>query len=500
MRKKGKPSMAKIDRYLQALVSGFGSDLHLSAGRPPFVRIHGSLCPIEGESAFSSDEILAVLKEIIPENNYQELTRQWDTDCAYAIPGTARFRVNGFKDMNGFGCVLRVIPERIPSFEDLSLPSVLREFCFLSKGLVVVTGPTGSGKSTTLSAMIDFINARRDEHIITIEDPVEFVHQPKRCVINQREVHRDTQSFARALRAALREDPDIVLVGEMRDLETIEIAIETAETGHLVFATLHTNTASTTVERMIDKFPEGRQNQIRSMLADTLKGVVAQTLCKRAEGNGRVAAFEVLVVNTSVSALIREAKTHMLPSVMQTGRGVGMQTFGDELTRLASKGVITAEEAYTKAVDKSEIETKFTLAGLSLTFKKQAAEESHQRSLLKARAVFDQIKAAHEADPKLPEYAMAYAWLLCTSPFAELRDGKQALKLAERASAAFKDKEPDYVFVIAAAHAELGNFRRAIDYARRTETLYQQKGDTAKAASMKSRIVLFEKERPFRDE
>ncbi len=492
--------MPKIDRYLQALTTGFGSDLHMSAGRPPYVRIHGALCVIEGEPPFSSEEILSILKEIIPSRNYEQLIEEWDTDCAYAIPGTARFRVNGFKDMQGFGCVLRVIPERIPTFEDLGLPSVLRDFCFLSKGLVVVTGPTGSGKSTTLAAMIDFINKHREEHIITIEDPVEFVHAPHKCVINQREVHRDTTSFARALRAALREDPDVILVGEMRDLETMEIAIETAETGHLVFATLHTNTASTAVERMIDKFPEGRQNQIRSMLSDVLKGVVAQTLCKRTDGNGRVAAFEILVVNTPVAALIREAKTHMLPSVVQTGKALGMQTFGDELTRLASKGIITAEEAYIKAVDKADVETKFKLAGITLDFKKKAEEEAYQRSLTLARDLFEQTKSSYEADPKNHEYQMTLAWLLCTSPYPEIRDGKTALKLAERASAALRDRDPDYLIVVAAAYAELGNFRKAIEISKRAEALYVNKGDMINAASLKSRIVQFEKERPYRDE
>ena len=492
--------MAKIDRYLHALVTGFGSDLHMSAGRPPYVRIHGSLCAIEGEPPFSSEEILSILKEIIPSRNYEELTGVWDTDCAYEIPGTARFRVNGFRDIQGFGCVLRVIPDRIPTFEDLGLPSVLRDFCFLTKGLIVITGPTGSGKSTTLAAMIDFINKHRDEHIITIEDPVEFVHKPHKCVINQREVHRNTTSFARALRAALREDPDIVLVGEMRDLETMEIAIETAETGHLVFATLHTNTASTAVERMIDKFPEGRQNQIRSMLADTLKGVVAQTLCKRAEGGGRVAAFEILVVNTPVAALIREARTHMLPSVIQTGKSLGMQTFGDELTRLASKGIITAEEAYIKAVDKSDVETKFKLAGIELDFKKKAEEEAYQRSLVLARDLFEQTKSAYEADTKNHEYQMTLAWLLCTSPYPEIRDGKTALKLAEQASSALRDRDPDYLTVVAAAYAELRNFRKAIDITKRAEALYINKGDTVKAARVKSRIFMFEKERPYRDE
>lgn len=492
--------MARIDRYLEALVEGHGSDLHMSAARPPFVRIHGVLCPIEDEPVYSSDDILAVLKEILPENNYEQLIREWDTDCAYAIPGVARFRVNGFRDMNGYGCVLRVIPDQIPSFEDLALPAVMRDFCNLSKGLVVVTGPTGSGKSTTLSAMIDYINRNRTDHIITIEDPVEFVHKPASCVINQREVHRDTQSFAVALRAALREDPDIVLVGEMRDLETMEIAIETAETGHLVFATLHTNTAASTVDRIIDKFPEGRQNQIRSMLADTLQGVVAQTLCKREDRPGRVAAFEVLVVTTAAAALIRESKTHMLPSVMQTGRGVGMQTFADELTRLASKGIISAEEAYRKAVDKAEIETKFKLAGIGLEFKQREEAEARQRAVTRAREILAEFQSAHTADPKNPEHQKALAWFLATSPYSELRDGKQALKLAEQASGAFRDKDPDYVAVVAVAYAELGNFRKAADLTRRAIAQYMERNATVPAANLRTRLALFEKEKPFRDE
>ena len=492
--------MAKIDRYLEALVAGHGSDLHMSATRQPFVRIHGSLCPIEGEPAYSSEQILEFLKEILPEENYEQLHLRWDTDCAYEIPGVARFRVNGFRDMHGFGCVLRVIPERIPSFEDLALPPVMRDLCNLSKGLVVITGPTGSGKSTTLAALIDHINRSRAEHIITIEDPVEFVHKPLKCVINQREVHRDTKSFAGALRAALREDPDIVLVGEMRDLETMEIAIETAETGHLVFATLHTNTAATTVERIIDKFPEGRQNQIRSMLADTLRGVVAQTLCRREDTTGRIAAFEILVVTTAVAALIREAKTHMLPSVMQTGRSVGMQTFGDELTRLAAKGIISAEEGYRKAVDKAEIETKFALAGISLEFKKRAEAESYERAMTLAAEVLKQTRDTYNTNPKSPECQMALAWILASSPYKELRDGKLALKLAEQASAAFRDKDPDYLAVVAVAQAELGGYRKAAETAKRAMALYVERGDSVKAAGMKSRIVMFEKEKPYRDE
>lgn len=492
--------MAKIDKYLQTLVHGMGSDLHMSANRKPVVRVHGVICPLEDEPVYSSDEILALIKEIIPEQNYNELVTDWDTDCAYEIRGLARFRFNGFRDMHGYGCVMRTIPEDVPSFEDLGLPAVLRDFCNLSKGLIVITGPTGSGKSTTLAAMIDHINNTRREHIITIEDPVEFVHTPNKCIINQREVFRHTTGFARSLRAALREDPDIVLVGEMRDLETMETAIETAETGHLVFATLHTNNASTTVERVIDKFPASRQNQIRSMLADTLRGVVAQTLCKRQDTEGRIAVFEVLVVNTSVSALIREAKTHMLPSVIQTGRNFGMQTFSDELTRLAAKGIISPEEAYIKAIDKMEIETKFALAGINLDFKKKAAEEARQRGLRRSEEVLDQIRQTYEQNTKNPEAQMAYAWVLATSPYEELRDGKLALKLAEQASRAFRDKEPEYLVTLAAAQAEDGAFKRAVETVRKASAIYMERGDAVKAASLGSRITLYEKGKVYRDE
>lgn len=491
--------MPAIDRYLIPLVEGNGSDLHLSANRVPHVRIHGSILPFENEPVLSSDDILAILREIVPDINYNELINDWDTDCAYEIPGVARFRVNGFKDMNGFGCVLRVIPDKIPSFEELNLPEAIRDFCLLSKGLIVVTGPTGSGKSTTLSAMIDYINHTRNEHLITIEDPVEFVHIPDKCAINQREVHRDTNSFSRALRAALREDPDIVLVGEIRDLETMENAIETAETGHLVFATLHTNTAATTVERMIDKFPADRQNQIRSMLADTLKGVVAQTLCKKIEG-GRVAAFEILVVNTSVAALIREAKTHMIPSVMQTGKAQGMQTFADELTKLATKGVITEEEAYTKAIDKPEIETKFRMAGLSLDFKRIAEEKARKKKLDIAMEVFNGIKAAYESNPGDASMQLRYAYTLATSPFPEIRNGKEAVRIADKASSSFRDKDPYALSVLSCAYAEVGNFRKAIDACRKAFNMYSEQGNSQHASAMNVRIAMFEKEKPYREE
>ncbi|HOM59450.1 MAG TPA: PilT/PilU family type 4a pilus ATPase [Kiritimatiellia bacterium] len=491
--------MALIDRLLVSLVTESGSDLHLSAGRPPFRRIHGVLSPVPGEPVLTSETILNYLKEIMPEANIEQLITEYDTDCAYEISGLARFRVNGYLDMHGYSAVLRVIPEVIPTFEDLNLPEVMRSFCMLSKGLVIVTGPTGSGKSTTLAAMIDYINQNRNEHIITIEDPIEFVHTPKKCVINQREVHRDTTSFARALRAALREDPDIVLVGELRDLETMEIAIETAETGHLVFATLHTNSAATAVERMIDKFPEGRQNQIRSMLADTLKGVIAQTLCKKIEG-GRIAAFEVLVVTTAVSALIREAKTHMIPSLMQTGRNDGMQTFGDELTRQAVKGIISAEDAYIKAIDKADIETKFRLAGLSLDFKKEAEQALRKSQMGRARAMLQTAQSALASDPKNIEALCAAAWIMGSSPHAELRNGREAVKLAERACDLQRDRDPHALAVLGVAQAENGSFRRAIDATNRAIALYTQSNETAKALALQNRLNLFKQNKPYRDE
>jgi len=491
--------MAAIDRFLRTLVSVSGSDLHLYSGRVPYVRVHGTLSPIAEEPPLSSEDIFAFIKEVMPENNVAQLLREWDTDCAYEISGVARFRVNGFRDMSGFAVVLRVIPEQIPTFADLNLPSVIRDFCSLTKGLVVITGPTGSGKSTTLAAMIDYINNTRNEHVITIEDPIEFVHMPHRCVINQREVHRDTKSFAQALRAALREDPDIVLVGEIRDLETMEVAIETAETGHLVFATLHTNSAATTVERMIDKFPSHRQNQIRAMLADTLKGVVAQTLCKKTDG-GRIAAFEVLVVTTPVSALIRDAKTHMLPSVMQTGRNVGMMTFSDELTRLAAKGLISAEDAYAKAIDKTDIETKFTLAGLSLDFKKKAEEAAQKVRMAKTKEALAAANQTLATNPNDVQALCTAAWLMAASPFLELRNGKRAVKLAETACSLSHQKDPFALSVLGVAFAEYGSFRRAIDTTRKASALHTQAGEVNKANALVSRISLFERNKPYRDE
>jgi twitching motility protein PilT len=290
----------------------------------------------------------------MPERHRAEWEQCHDTDFAYELNDQARFRCNVFADRRGIGAVFRLIPTKIPSFQELGLPDAAKKFCFLTKGLVLVTGPTGSGKSTTLAAMINFINQSRTDHIITIEDPIEFVHQNKRCVINQREVQTHTDSFKRALRAALREDPDIVMVGEMRDLETVMIALETAETGHVVFGTLHTTTSHGTVERLINQFPSDQQAQVRTGLAEGLKGVISQTLCKKKNG-GRVAALEILMSSHALGANIREGKIHQIPMLIQTGKAQGMCTLNDSLLSLLAADVIDAVEAYQKAVVKDDL-------------------------------------------------------------------------------------------------------------------------------------------------
>jgi twitching motility protein PilT len=341
-----------LDRFLREMVELDASDLHLSATVAPMIRLHGEMHPLsEAVRPLTSDHILMLCDDVAPAANRQEFRERNDTDFAYEIEGVARFRVNLFRDRKGVGAVFRQIPTDILDLETLKVPECVKNLCQLSKGLVLVTGPTGSGKSTTLAAMIDYINAARTDHVITIEDPIEFVHENKRCLINQREVFSHTESFKHALRAALREDPDIVLVGEMRDLETIAIAIETAETGHLVFGTLHTTTAVSTVDRIIDQFPADRQEQIRIMLSDSLKGVIAQTLCRRKEG-GRVAAYEILLGVPAVANMIRESKSHQIPSIMQTSRKIGMQTLNDSLALLVRQGIVEENEAILKSVDK----------------------------------------------------------------------------------------------------------------------------------------------------
>lgn len=355
----------KIDEMLRAMKNMGASDLHMSCTMPPLVRKDGEMKPVPGFPVLTPDLMLSLLYEIAPEKNRKEFEERSDTDFAHSIEGLSRFRANMFRDRHGPGAVFRAIPFTILSPEQLGLPPKVMELCYLTKGLVVVTGPTGSGKSTTLATLVDYINTHRSDHIITIEDPIEFVHENKKCLVNQREVHVHTRSFKDALRAALREDPDIVLVGEMRDLETISIAVETAETGHLVFGTLHTTTAPSTVDRIIDQFPSDRQAQVRQMLAESLRGVIAQTLCKKI-GGGRVAAYEVLIGTSAVRNLIRTAKTFQLPSIMQTGRDVGMITLNDSLIELVKAKKVDPVEAYMKAVQKVELKAALQKLGFTI--------------------------------------------------------------------------------------------------------------------------------------
>jgi twitching motility protein PilT len=363
-----------IDRLFKLMCEAKASDLHLSVGMKPLVRKDGEIKVLdESAPVFDSGSMWTMLEPIIPERNREEFGRRHDTDFAYEIGGLGRFRSNVFMDRKGPGAVFRVIPSKILTAEDLGLSPHILKLCQLNKGLVLVTGPTGSGKSTTLCAMVDYINRTRRDHIITIEDPIEFVHENKQCLMNQREVHVHTDGFKDALRAALREDPDIVLVGEMRDLETVAIAIETAETGHLVFGTLHTTTAASTVDRVIDQFPTDRQAQIRIMLSESLKGVIAQTLCKKI-GGGRAAALEVLIVTSAVSNLIREAKTFQIPSIMQVGKSVGMVSLNDALMDLVTKKLVAPEEAYSKSVDRTGFEALLKRAGIDTKFTAAAKE------------------------------------------------------------------------------------------------------------------------------
>ena len=367
------PGAPAIDRLFRLMVAAKASDLHLSTGMPPLVRKDGHIQPLEaGAPPMTREDVAALLDPIMPETNRDEFARRSDTDFAYEIRDLARFRANLFVDRKGRGAVFRVIPSKILTAEELGLSPFILKLCKLNKGLILVTGPTGSGKSTTLCAMIDYINRTRTDHIITIEDPIEFVHENKGCLINQREVGTHTKGFKDALRAAMREDPDIILVGELRDLETVAIAIETAETGHLVFGTLHTTTAASTVDRVIDQFPTDQQAQIRIMLSESLKGVIAQNLCRKI-GGGRVAALEVLLINSAISNLIREAKTFQIPSLMQVGRAQGMVALNDALMELVTKKLVEPEEAYLKAVDKPAFEGLLKRANIDTKFVAAAA-------------------------------------------------------------------------------------------------------------------------------
>ena len=345
--------MPKIDELFRMMIEHGASDLHLIAGQAPAFRIHGELERLPGNAILDNQALHDLLYEITPGPKKEVFESTGDVDFGYEIPGVARFRSNFFNHKHGIGAVCRKIPTTIVSAEDLALPPVLTRAAMLRKGLVLVTGPTGSGKSTTLAAMVDYANRHRKDHILTVEDPIEFVHQSKNCIVNHREVGLHTITFGSALRGALREDPDIILVGEMRDLETIALAVEAAATGHLVFGTLHTENAAKTVDRIIEVFPASEQPQIRNTLSTALRVIVAQNLFKRIDQKGRCAALEILVCTPAVSNLIRDAKTFQIASQMQTGKNIGMQTLDDAIQDLLTKKWISPEEAYEKAIDKN---------------------------------------------------------------------------------------------------------------------------------------------------
>jgi twitching motility protein PilT len=344
--------MNYLDQFLKVIVDQGGSDLHIGEGQPPKMRKHGDVGPIR-EKPVTRDEAMSMLSEVCGDRNWKIFEERGDLDFAYEMDRHSRFRCNYLKQTNGYGAVFRLIPTKIATLEELGIPAVVKEFGNLRGGLVLVTGPTGSGKSTTLAALVDYINQNFSRHIVTIEEPIEFVHDNKRSIITQREVPGDSESFPVALKAALREDVDIVLVGEMRDLETISLALTAAETGVLVFGTLHTNNARKTVDRMVDVFEAPRQAQARAMLANSLRGVLAQLLLKKADGSGRIAVNEILIANAAVSAIIREGATQKLQDVIVSGKGQGMQFMGDAIATLLQKGIVTPHEAFMKAIDKN---------------------------------------------------------------------------------------------------------------------------------------------------
>ena len=344
--------MAYIDQFLQIVVRQNASDLHIAEGQPPKIRTHGDIMAIRSEP-ISHDEATRMLSEVCGKHNWEIFQKHGDLDFAYQMDEQSRFRANYFKQSDGYGAAFRLIPTKISSVEELGVPVVIKEFAYLRGGLVLVTGPTGSGKTTTQAALIDFINQNFSKHVVTIEEPIEFVHENKRSIVTQREVPTDSISFPAGLKATLRQDTDIVLIGEMRDLETISLALTAAETGLLVIGTLHTNNARKTVDRMIDAFPADRQMQARAMLANSLRGVVAQLLLKRADRPGRIAVNEILIANAAVAAIVREGATHKLQDVIVSGRAQGMQFMDDAIWELLDKGIVSAYEAFMKAIDKN---------------------------------------------------------------------------------------------------------------------------------------------------
>ena len=341
-----------IAQLLAFAVKNKASDLHLSAGMPPMIRVDGDMKRVN-MPALSHKDVHGMVYDIMNDKQRKAFEEFFETDFSFEIPKLARFRVNAFNQNRGAGAVFRNIPSTILTLDDLNAPKIFRDLCMLPRGLVLVTGPTGSGKSTTLAGMINHCNDNRPDHIITIEDPIEFVHESRRCLLNQREVHRDTLGFSEALRSALREDPDIILVGEMRDLETIRLALSAAETGHLVFGTLHTSSAAKTIDRVVDVFPAAEKEMVRAMLSESLVAVISQTLCKLKDGSGRVAAHEIMVGTPAIRNLIRENKVAQMYSAIQTGRRDGMQTLDQHLIELVERGVVTKQTAREYAVNKA---------------------------------------------------------------------------------------------------------------------------------------------------
>ena len=371
--------MAYLDQFLSVIVKHGGSDLHIGVGQPPKMRMHGDIMPIRADPV-THEEAARMMSEISGPHNWEIFEQRGDLDFAYEMDEASRFRSNYFKQSNGYGAVFRLIPTKIATLEQLGIPLVVREFANFRGGLVLVTGPTGSGKTTTQAALIDYINQNFSKHVVTIEEPIEFVHNNKRSTITQREVPGNSTSFAAALKAALREDTDIVLVGEMRDLETISLALTAAETGLLVFGTLHTNNARKTVDRMVDVFPADRQPQARAMLANSLRGVVAQLLLKRADRPGRIAVNEILISNPAVAAIIREGATQKLQDVIVSGRAQGMQFMDDTIWALLEKGIVSPHEAFMKAIDKGRFKPFLSAEEEALANAAGAAPDDEKRA------------------------------------------------------------------------------------------------------------------------